>query len=150
MKTSKSLPCLIGVAVAMFGSLALCGLIGKIAFGDQTQLLAECQIPQDEGVLRLYVTHGSSMTTSDSWTVTYQKSKIKKSTIFSSYSSPGIKNIECGQDQVVFTFYPNEPISIPVSWIKEELIFRPVRFYKSELRSSEYRDEVSTWKGVYP
>ena len=72
MKTSKSLlTCSISIAVAFFASIFLCGFIDRIAFGDQSQLLAECQIPQDEGILRLYVTHGSSMTTSDSWTVTY-------------------------------------------------------------------------------
>ena len=147
MKTSKSLlTCSIGIVIAMFACFLL---VGKVSNG-RTQLLAECQIPKDGGVLRLSVTHGSSMTTSDSWTVSYQTSKRKKYTIFSSYSSPGIKNIECKQDQVVFTFYPNEPTTIPISWIKEELIFRPVTFYKSELRSPEYREEVSTWKGVYP
>jgi hypothetical protein len=113
-------------------------------------MLAECQIPNDEGILRLYIIHGSSVTTSDSWTVTYQKSRFKKSTIFSAYSSPGIKDIKCGQDEVVFIFYPNEPVSIPVSWIKNELIFKPITFSKMELTSPEYREEVSTWKGVYP
>ena len=147
MKTSKYLlNCSIGIVIALFA----CFLIVGMASNSGTQLLAECELPKDGGVLRLSTTHGSSVTTSDSWTVSYQTSKRKKYTIFSSYSSPGIKNIECGQDQVVFIFYPNEPIIIPLSWIKEELIFRPVTFYKSELRSPEYREEVSTWKGVYP
>jgi hypothetical protein len=147
MKTSKSLlNCSIGIVIALFA----CMVIGGKIFGGKSELLAECQIPKDGGVLRLSTAHGSSVTTSDSWTVSYQTSKRKKYTIFSSYSSPGIKNIECGQDEVVFIFYPNEPITIPLSWIKEELIFRPVMFYKSELRSPEYREEVSTWKGVYP
>jgi len=125
-------------------------MTGNIALGGGRQLVAECQIPQDEGILRLYTIHGSSVTTSDSSTVTYQKSGIRESTIFSAYSSPVIKNIECGQDEVIFTFYPNEPISIPVSWIKSELISKPITFYKMELTSPEYQEKVSTWKGVYP
>jgi hypothetical protein len=151
MKSSKNLlPCSIGTAVVIVGSLMLCGLINKFAFGGGSKLLTECQIPQDEGILRLYTTHGSSVTTADWWKVTYQTSKSKESTIFSSYSSPGIKDIECAQDEVIFIFYPDEHTAIPISWIKEELIFKPVSFYKSELKSLEYQEEVSTWKGVYP
>lgn len=104
---------------------------------------------ENKAIVRLYEVHGSSVTTSDSWLVTYQEPSSPEKTILSAYSSPGMKDINCKQSDVILVFYPGDyQESLPLNWIRNELIHKPLSFYKSHLRSPEYWDEVSGWKYI--
>jgi hypothetical protein len=153
MKPSKSpiLTCLIVFAVLFLSSVVICGILGQIDDNARTKLVAECDFSNSRGKVRLYRIDGSSVTTLDWWRVTYQEDPWKEErTIYSAYGGPGLRNIECKEDQVMFIFYPNNPIPIPISWIKEKLVHNPLAFNRDRLMSLEYREEVSTWEDFNP
>ena len=98
-------------------------------------------------MVRLYEVRGSSVTASDSWSVTYQEPRAKESTIFGAYSSPAMKDIVCGQNEIILVFTDDQE-SLPLDWIRNELVYNPLSFYKSHLKTPEYWDEVSDWKYI--
>ena len=69
--------------------------------------------------------------------------------IFSAYSSPGVKDIKCEQSEVILIFYPGDyQEALSLDWIRNELVYKPLSFYKSHLKTPEYWDEVSDWKYI--
>ena len=148
MKSTKSLlNCSIGFVVLLVGSVILIRILGNGTSADS--FITECQLTENNAIVRLYEHHGSSFTTSDSWSVTYQELDSTKKTIFSSYSSPGVKEIKCEQSEVTFVFYPGDyQESISLDWIRNELVHKPLSFYKSHLKTPEYWNEVSEWKYI--
>ena len=103
MKPTKSLlNCSIGFAVLLVGSIIFFRILGN---GTRTNsLVTECQLTENNAVVRLYEVRGSSVTSSDSWSVIYQEPGSFKKTIFSAYSSPGVKDIKCEQSEVMLIF----------------------------------------------
>jgi len=150
MKPSKSpiLTCLNVFAVFFLTGVVICGILTQIDI--RNSLVSECSFPNNQGKVRLYEYLGSSVTTSDRWIVTFQEPWKEETEIYSAYSSPGIKNIECKEDSVMVIFYPNDQVPIPISWIKEKLVHKPLVFNKARLLSLEYQEEVSTWEGFNP
>ncbi len=111
--------------------------------------MEQCQIQSNNATVRLYIFNGSSATTSDAYTVTYQKKDRSEKRIFDAYSSPFITDLECEKDQVILFQY-DEKIVLPIRWIENELVHRPLKFQYGQLRSLEYEAEVSTWEGYTP
>ena len=148
MKTTKALlTCSIGFVVLLVGSLIFFRILGNRT--DANSLITECQFTDGHTVARLYKSNGSSVTTSDSWSVTYQEVESKEKTIFSAYSSPGVKEIVCEQSEVILIFYPGDyQESLSLDWIRSDLVHQPLSFYKSHLKTPEYWDEVSSWKYI--
>ena len=148
MKSTKSLlNCSIGFIVLLAGSVILGRVLAARTRTDS--LVTECQLTENNAVVRLYEHHGSSVTTSDSSSITYQEPGSFKKTIFSAYSSPGVKNIKCERSKVILIFYPGDyQESLSLDWIKNELVHKPLTFYKAHLKTPEYWDEVSDWKYI--
>jgi hypothetical protein len=148
MKSTKSLlNCSIGFAVLLVGSIILFRILGN--GGRTNSFVTECQLAENNAVVRLYEHHGSSVTTSDSWLITYQEPNSLKKTIFSAYSSPSVKNIECGQSEVILIFYPGDyEESLSLDWIRNKLVNKPLTFYKDHLKTPEYWDDISDWKYI--
>lgn len=151
MKNLKSdiKSCSLAIAIIIVSVVGLCGILRGV-LPSRRELLAECQIEKNGATIRLYNRIGSSATTSDSSIITYQKTDLKEVTIFSAYSSPGIRDLLCESDQIALIEYAEDKptIFLPLGWIENELIYEPVRFYKSELTSLEYKEEVSDWNGI--
>ena len=148
MKSTRSLlNCSIGFVVLLVGSAIFCRILGN---GTRTDsLVTECQLTENNAVIRLYEVRGSSVTTSDSWSVTYQEPNSFKKTIFSAYSSPGVKDIKCEQSEVILIFYPGDyQEALSLDWIGNELVHKPLSFYKSHLKTPEYWDDISDWKYI--
>jgi hypothetical protein len=148
MKSTKSLlTCSIGFVILLVGCVIMFRILGN---GTNTSsLVTECQLTENNAVIRLYEVHGSSVTTPDSWSVTYQEPSSSKKTIFSAYSSPAVKDIKCEQSEVIFIFYPGDyQEALALDWIRNELVNKPLSFYKSHLKTPEYWDEVSDWKYI--
>lgn len=109
-----------------------------------------CVFGQENEWVRLYVGGSSHATTSDRYILAYQKAGSSEKIFFSAYSSPTIKELKCGGDQMtIVEFGPNpDTYTISLAWIKDELVNRPLKFYKMTLQTPEYKDKVSTWKGI--
>lgn len=150
MKTSRAriLSSLIVIAFLCLIGSGICRISAEKRA--QKNMVSECEIPISGEKVRLYMTQGSSVTTSDSYRVTFQAPRKNEVKIYSAYSSPAIKSIACEDTSVIFTFYPDNSVSIPVSWIKEKLVHTPLTFYKLKLTSPEYQEEVSHWEGFNP
>ena len=89
-------------------------------------------------MVRLYEVSGSSVTTSDSWSVTYQQPNSSKKPIFTAYSSPGVKDIKCEQSEVILIFYPGDyQEALSLDWIRNELVYKLLSFYESHLKTQE-------------
>ena len=148
MKSTKSLlTCSIGFVVLLVGSLIFLRILGNETSANS--LVMECQLTENNAVVRLYEYHGSSITTSDSWLITYQEPNSLKKTIFSAYSSPPVKNIECEQSEVILIFYPGDyQESLSLDWIRNKLVNKPLSFYKDHLKTPEYWDDISDWKYI--
>ena len=148
MKSTKSLlNCSIGFVALLVGSVIFCRIWGARTSTDS--FVKECQLIENKAVVRLYEHHGSSVTTSDSWSVTYQEPDSSENTIFSAYSIPGVKDIDCEQSEVALIFYPGDyQESLTLDWIQNELVHKPLSFYKSHLKTQEYWDNVSDWKYI--
>ena len=136
----------ISFVVCVLGSVITFGLIGNSV--SRSDLLAHCQMPGNGATLRLFVRRGSSATTSDTYSITYQRPGAVEKGIFSAYSSPFVDDLICEQDQDTLIHDPNKPVTLSLRLIEEELVNKPLRFYKGELRSPEYRDAVSDWQEV--
>ncbi|MEP6896244.1 MAG: hypothetical protein ABI986_11615 [Chloroflexota bacterium] len=148
MKSTKSLlNCSIGFVILLVGSVIFLRVLGNRTSANS--FVTECQLTENNAIVRLYEVHGSSVTTSDSWSVTYQEPSSIEKTIFSAYSSPGVKNIKCKQSEVILVFYPGDyQESLSLDWIQNELVHKPLSFYKSHLKTPEYWDNVSDWKYI--
>ncbi|HEX2696579.1 MAG TPA: hypothetical protein VHM28_02650 [Anaerolineales bacterium] len=110
-------------------------------------------MPSNDAIVRLYVFEGSSVTTSPTYSITYEEPKDKEKMIFGAYSSPGVRDIRCEQEQVVLLMYPldsDDTIILPLDWVKDELIYKPIQFEYSRLLTHEYSDRVANWKGITP
>jgi hypothetical protein len=78
----------------ILGCITICGLAANwISPGEE--LLAQCQMPVNGAKVRLYVCRGSSLTTSDCYSITYQRPGKAEAVIFSAYSSPFINRPLC-------------------------------------------------------
>ena len=152
MKSSRSsiLTFLIVFAALCLSSVFICGILTQIDNDTRTKLIAECDFSNSKGKVRLFRIDGSSVTTLDWWRVTYQEPWKEEKTIYSAYGSPAIKNIECKEDHVIFIFHPDNPTPIPISWIKEKLVHKPLAFNRNRLMSLEYREEICTWEDFNP
>ena len=148
MKSTKSLlTCSIGFALLLVGSVIFFRIFGNGT--SVNSLVTECQLTENNAMIRLNEVHGSSVTTSDAWSVTYQEPNSLKKTIFSAYSSPGVKDIKCEQSEVILIFYSGDyQESLSLDWIRNELVYKPLSFSKSHLKTPEYWDEVSDWKYI--
>lgn len=153
MKSRPSLvTCSLILAALILGSVLICGLTRNI-FSPPTKPVAMCQMPSNDAIVRLYVFEGSSVTTSPTYSITYEEPKDKEKMIFGAYSSPGVRDIRCEQEQVVLLMYPldsDDTIILPLDWVKDELIYKPIQFEYSRLLTHEYSDRVANWKGITP
>jgi len=105
-----------------------------------------CEIPITESLLRLYHGHGSLATSSDSSSVTYQESPTaKERRIFYAYSSPFIRDLQCEQEKVVLIGHYETQYQIELEWINDELIEKPIKFYKYCLQTEEYKNRITDW-----
>ena len=148
MKSTKSLlNCSVGFVILLVGSIIFFRILGN---GTRTNsLVTECQLTENNAMIQLDEDHGSSVTTSDTWSVTYQEPSSSKKTIFSAYSSPAVKDIKCEQNKVTLIFYPGDyQEALSLDWIRDELVYKPLSFSKSHLKTPEYWDEVSDWKYI--
>jgi len=60
-----------------------------------------------------------------------------------------VKDIKCEQSEVILVFYPGDyQEALSLDWIRNELINKPLSFYKSHLKTPEYWDKVSDWKYI--
>jgi hypothetical protein len=110
-----------------------------------------CQIPGTNEVIRFFFLDSiGGATTSDAYRVTFQDGTALEKTIFHAYSSPAIEKVECQNDAVVLLGYGQTPMILPVQWIKESLIYKPLDFYKNRLESLEYQDQVRSWDAYIP
>jgi hypothetical protein len=148
MKSTKSLlTCSIGFVILLVGSVIFFRILGNRT--STNSLVTECQLTESNAMVRLYEVHGSSVTTSDSWSITYQEPSSSKKTIFSAYSSPAVKDIKCEQSEVTLIFYPGDyQESLSLDLIRNELVHKPLSFNESHLKTPEYWDEVSDWKYI--
>ena len=85
MKSTKSLlNCSVGFVLLLVGSVIFFRIFGNGTRANS--LVTECQLTENNAMVRLHEVRGSGVTTSDSWSVAYQEPSSFKKTIF---------NIQC-------------------------------------------------------
>ena len=136
-----------------FGAVIAVLMIMLAVFGSRkipnkpTQI---CHIPDSTITIRFYY-HDSigGATGSDRFSVTYQDETAPENGIFFAYSSPIITSVTCRKDGVILNQLHEEPIFLPLSWIQEDLLEHPLRFYKGRLETLEYTDDVRGWSSTF-
>ena len=109
-----------------------------------------CLIPGTNGIVRFYSYESrGGATVSDGYGVTYEDNETPETSIFYSYSSPGISAIECRNDAVLLKDRFRSPYVLSIQWIHDDLVHEPLRFYKGALRNVKYGNAIEGWEGVY-
>lgn len=100
------------------------------------ELVSQCKVT-DKIIVREYISHGSSATTSDSYSVYIQEDGSRfERTIWSAYSSPSISSVTC--DKGTLTIVTNSYLpefkyyKFSVDQITTELVKTPIQLYKGK------------------
>jgi hypothetical protein len=96
---------------------------------------AKCELA-DHAMVRLYISHGSSATTSDACSVRFQEAGWPfERRIFYAYSSPWVENIVCKGDKVELIMH-GEGLTLSADRIRNVLVYQPLEYGKGVPNSS--------------
>ena len=148
-KFSKT-KCIFYICLFIIASLgSSCNSNNEPRLPRKKNLVQECTFSETNETARFYKSNGSHATTSDGYTVTFQEVGSKEKVVFYAYSSPGINEIRCEKESLILLDKHRDPYLLPIEWIKSELVFQPIRFYKMQLQTPEYVENISEWDNAY-
>src|SRR5258708_617351 len=132
------------LALILVGIIFLIGALHSFitarinVFGNPSfeKFIQQCHI-SNNGIVRFYIGDGGA-TTSQWFTVTYQKDNEREQQIFYSYGDPFIESLVCKQDSVSLSVSDKSPIILPQDKIERELIRHPIGFYYSKAIVSQH------------
>lgn len=112
-----------------------------VGFRTTHQLVSTCQL-NDNIIIREYISRGSHATTSDANSIYAQiKNYPIERLIWSAYSSPFVKEIECLENNLIIKTTSNDPdfmvYEFSIEKIRIDLINEPIKIYKGRYHTEE-------------